>query len=103
MDPVEIRRRNLIADNAYPCASPSGLRFELLSHHAAMNKLMAMMNYDGLRAEQAALRARNIHRGIGIASFIEVTNPSRGVLRRRRRQDIRRRMALRCGSTPRAR
>jgi len=23
MDPVEIRRRNLIADDAYPCASPS--------------------------------------------------------------------------------
>jgi carbon-monoxide dehydrogenase large subunit len=76
MDPVEIRRRNLIADNAYPCASASGLRFELLSHHAAMNKLMAMMNYDALRAEQAALRKKNIHRGIGIASFIEVTNPS---------------------------
>jgi aerobic carbon-monoxide dehydrogenase large subunit len=76
MDPVEIRRRNLIADDAYPCASPSGLKFELLSHHAAMNKLMAMMDYDALRAEQAALRQRNIHRGIGIASFIEVTNPS---------------------------
>ena len=76
MDPAEIRRRNLIADDAYPCASPSGLRFELLSHHAALNKLVKMMNYDQLRAEQAALRARNIHRGIGIASFIEVTNPS---------------------------
>ncbi len=76
MDPVEIRRRNLIADDAYPCASPSGLRFELLSHHAALNKLMAMMDYDALRAEQAALRSKNIHRGIGIASFIEVTNPS---------------------------
>ena len=76
MDPVEIRRRNLIADDAYPCASPSGLRFELLSHHAALNKLVKMMNYDQLRAEQAALRTRNIHRGIGIASFIEVTNPS---------------------------
>jgi aerobic carbon-monoxide dehydrogenase large subunit len=76
MDPVEIRRRNLIADDAYPCASPSGLRFELLSHHAAMNKLMTMMDYDALRAEQATLRRKNVHRGIGIASFIEVTNPS---------------------------
>jgi carbon-monoxide dehydrogenase large subunit len=76
MDPVEIRRRNLIADDAYPCASPSGLRFEQLSHHAALNKLIAMMDYDALRAEQAALRRKSIHRGIGIASFIEVTNPS---------------------------
>ncbi|MGA2057572.1 MAG: xanthine dehydrogenase family protein molybdopterin-binding subunit [Bradyrhizobium sp.] len=76
MDPVDIRRRNLIADDAYPCGSPSGLRFELLSHHASLNKLLAMMNYDALRAEQAALREQNIHRGIGFASFIEVTNPS---------------------------
>ena len=76
MDPIEIRRRNLIADDAYPCASPSGLRFEQLSHHAALAKLVKMMDYDALRAEQAALRAKNIHRGIGIASFIEVTNPS---------------------------
>jgi aerobic carbon-monoxide dehydrogenase large subunit len=76
MDPVEIRRRNLIADDAYPCVSPSGLRFERLSHHASLDKLLQMMNYQDLRAEQAALRKRNIHRGIGIASFIEVTNPS---------------------------
>jgi carbon-monoxide dehydrogenase large subunit len=76
MDPVEIRRRNLVADDAYPCASPSGLKFELLSHHAAMTKLMKMMDYDALRAEQAALRKKGVHRGIGIASFIEITNPS---------------------------
>jgi aerobic carbon-monoxide dehydrogenase large subunit len=76
MDPVEIRRRNLIADDAYPCASPSGLRFERLSHHASLDKLLQMMNYQDLRAEQAALRRKDIHRGIGIASFIEVTNPS---------------------------
>jgi aerobic carbon-monoxide dehydrogenase large subunit len=76
MDPVEIRRRNLVPDDAYPCASASGLRFELLSHHESLDKLLKMMDYDALRVEQAALRARNIHRGIGIASFIEVTNPS---------------------------
>jgi carbon-monoxide dehydrogenase large subunit len=76
MDPVEIRRRNLIADDAYPCTSPSGLRFEQLSHHASLNKLLGMMDYQGLRAQQAALRENGIHRGIGIASFIEVTNPS---------------------------
>jgi carbon-monoxide dehydrogenase large subunit len=76
MDPVQIRRRNLIPDDGYPCASPSGLRFELLSHHASLNKLITMMDYDALREEQTKLRRRNIHRGIGIASFIEVTNPS---------------------------
>jgi aerobic carbon-monoxide dehydrogenase large subunit len=76
MDPVEIRRRNLISDDAYPCTSASGLRFEKLSHHASLDKLLDMMNYEDLRAEQLELRTRNIHRGIGFASFIEVTNPS---------------------------
>jgi carbon-monoxide dehydrogenase large subunit len=76
MDPIDIRRRNLIADDAYPCASPSGLKFEKLSHHASLNRLTEMMDYGGLRAEQAALRKKNVYRGIGIASFIEVTNPS---------------------------
>ena len=76
LDPVEIRRRNLIPDDAYPCGSPSGLKFEQLSHQASLTKLVEMMDYGALRAEQAALRKKNVHRGIGIASFIEVTNPS---------------------------
>jgi CO/xanthine dehydrogenase Mo-binding subunit len=76
MDAVELRRRNLIRDDAYPCGSASGLKFEQLSHHAALDKLVAMMDYTRLRQEQETLRARGIHRGIGFAAFIEVTNPS---------------------------
>jgi carbon-monoxide dehydrogenase large subunit len=76
MDPVEIRRRNLIPDDGYPCAAPSGIKFEKLSHHAALDKIVKMMGYEGLRAEQAELRRRGIFRGLGFASFIEVTNPS---------------------------
>ena len=100
MDPVEIRRRNLIADDAYPCASPSGLRFEQLSHHAAINKLMTMMDYDALRADQAALRAR---RTFIAASALPAS--SRSPIRVRRftasaAPASRRRMASRCGWTP---
>jgi carbon-monoxide dehydrogenase large subunit len=76
MDPVEIRRRNLIPDDGYPCAAPSGIKFEKLSHHAALDKIIKMMGYAALRGEQATLRQRGIFRGLGFASFIEVTNPS---------------------------
>jgi CO/xanthine dehydrogenase Mo-binding subunit len=76
IDPVELRRRNLIADDAYPATGASGIRFEKLSHHASLDKILAMMGYAGLRAEQARLRERGVYRGIGLASFIEVTNPS---------------------------
>ncbi|MBX5454815.1 MAG: molybdopterin-dependent oxidoreductase, partial [Acidobacteriia bacterium] len=76
MDPIEIRRRNLIRDDAYPTQSASGMKFEALSHHATLAKLLSMIDYAGLRAEQARLRAQGIYRGIGFATFIEITNPS---------------------------
>jgi carbon-monoxide dehydrogenase large subunit len=76
MDPLEIRRRNLIPDDAHPSSGPSGIKFEALSHHECLAHLDAMMNYAGLRAEQQRLRAQGVYRGIGFASFVEVTNPS---------------------------
>ncbi len=76
MDPLELRRRNLIPDDAHPSQGPSGIKFEALSHHSALAHLDSMMNYAGLRAEQEALRKTGIYRGIGFAQFIEVTNPS---------------------------
>jgi carbon-monoxide dehydrogenase large subunit len=76
MDPAEFRRRNLIPDDAYPYAFPSGLKFEKLSHHRTLSKLLDVMRYDELRREQKNLRARGVYRGIGLATMIEVTNPS---------------------------
>ena len=76
MDPLEFRRRNLIADDAYPYTSAVGLKYEKLSHHESLAHLNSLMNYAGLRAEQKKLRDKGIYRGIGFASFIEVTNPS---------------------------
>jgi aerobic carbon-monoxide dehydrogenase large subunit len=76
LDPADLRAINLIADDAYPVKSPQGLLFDDLSHHACLSKLRALMDYDGLRAEQTALRAQGIHRGIGLVSMVEITNPS---------------------------
>jgi len=75
MDPAELRWRNLIADDAYPWKSPAGLLFEKLSHQRALERMLGMMDYTGLRREQKALRAQGVHRGIGLACFVEITNP----------------------------
>ncbi|MGB8182185.1 MAG: xanthine dehydrogenase family protein molybdopterin-binding subunit [Stellaceae bacterium] len=75
LDPAELRRRNLVPDDAYPWTTASGLKFEKLSQQASLEKLLKLMDYDGLRREQAALRARGVHRGIGLACFVELTNP----------------------------
>jgi len=76
MDPAEFRRRNLIPDDAYPYTFPSGLKFEQLSHHKTLDRLLELMDYKGLRAEQHALRKKGVYCGIGLAAMIEVTNPS---------------------------
>lgn len=76
IDPVEIRRRNMFPDDAYPVVSPAKMRFEGLSHHASMNKLLEIMDYDALRKDQLEARKSGKYRGIGIAAFVELTNPS---------------------------
>ncbi|MDU1689447.1 MAG: molybdopterin cofactor-binding domain-containing protein, partial [Bradyrhizobium sp.] len=76
LDPLAMRDRNVIADDAYPLVSPTGYKFEALSHQACLRRLREIMDYDALRGEQAELRRRGVHRGIGIATFVEITNPS---------------------------
>ncbi|HEY9531460.1 MAG TPA: xanthine dehydrogenase family protein molybdopterin-binding subunit [Burkholderiales bacterium] len=76
MDPAEFRRKNLVPDDAYPYTFPSGLKFEQLSHHKALDLLLQTIDYRGLRDEQARLRSQGVYRGIGLAAMIEVTNPS---------------------------
>jgi aerobic carbon-monoxide dehydrogenase large subunit len=75
-DPAELRRLNLIPDDAYPTNSAQGMKFADLSHHKCLSKLLELMDYEGLKAERDALREKGIHRGIGLTSMVEVTNPS---------------------------
>jgi aerobic carbon-monoxide dehydrogenase large subunit len=75
-DPFDFRLRNVIADDAYPATGASGIKLEVLSHEACLRRARELIEYEGLRAEQASLRAQGIYRGIGIAALIELTNPS---------------------------
>ena len=76
LDAAQMRRINLIPDDAYPYTFPSGIKFEKLSHHQTLDKLLKVMDYKKLREEQTQLRKKNVFRGIGLAAMIEVTNPS---------------------------
>lgn len=75
IDPLDMRRRNVVTQDMYPHTSPTGYIFERLSHEECHARLAAMMDYDRLRREQAEARRRGVHRGIGFATFIEITNP----------------------------
>jgi carbon-monoxide dehydrogenase large subunit len=76
IDPLALRERNVIPDDAYPATGASGIRLEVLSHQACLRRMRELCGYEALRAEQATLRAKGVYRGIGIATLIELTNPS---------------------------
>ena len=75
MDPVEVRRRNLIASDAFPYRSPTRAVYDSGDYRAALDKALEIAGYDELRAEQRARRERAGARllGIGISTYVEVT------------------------------
>jgi carbon-monoxide dehydrogenase large subunit len=75
IDPIEMRRRNVFPDDAYPAVTASGITIKDLSHQRCLDTLVERMDYAALREEQAQLRSKGIHRGVGIAAFIKGTAP----------------------------
>ncbi len=73
IDTVAFKRRAYRPKASLPCVTPGGARIDAASYHACLDKLVALMDYEALRAEQARLRQRGIWRGIGIGTFVEQT------------------------------
>ncbi len=75
LDPVDVRRRNLIPPDAFPYAAPSGAIYDSGDYEGALDKALAAAGYDDLRAEQQARRAAGgtTMLGIGVATYVEVT------------------------------
>jgi len=75
LDPVEIRRRNLVTADMYPYTAPTGLFFEKLSHEESLARLLDLADYEGLCRERDRLRARGVHQGLGLCVFLDLTAP----------------------------
>ena len=73
IDPAEIRHRNYVDTTAASARSAGGIVLAELSLARCHERLLELMNYAGLRQEQAELRQRGVYRGIGLAVFIEQT------------------------------
>lgn len=89
-DPVALRLANYVPDDAYPVRTRTGIDLDALSHQACLRRLGEIVDIPALRAENARLREQGIHRGFGIACFIErtATNaPSNAHIRKATAQD----------------
>jgi aerobic carbon-monoxide dehydrogenase large subunit len=71
IDPIEIRRRNLI--RSFPYTSATGLVFDEASYVETMEAAVAAVDVPAFRARQANARAEGRYLGLGVATFSERT------------------------------
>ena len=71
LDPLDIRRRNLIT--SFPHTSPTGIIQDAGSYREAMDAAAATIDIPGFRKRQKAARAKGRYLGIGFSVFAERT------------------------------
>ncbi len=74
MDPAELRRRNLIAKDAFPYRTPTGGVYDAGDYQQCLERALEIVGYEELRKEQAAARAGGVadrYMGIGIALGVD--------------------------------
>lgn len=72
IDPVEVRRRNLIPpfDDGYDVVT--GLKYDSGNYQRALDKALDRVSYNDLRAEQKAAREQGRYIGIGVSVYVEI-------------------------------
>jgi carbon-monoxide dehydrogenase large subunit len=75
IDPVEIRRRNLLPPDVFPYSTVMGARYDNGEYARCLEAVVSAARYDDLRAEQARRRAtgERVQLGIGICTYVEIT------------------------------
>ena len=72
IDPVEVRRRNLIEAFEENQDVSTGIVYDSGDYEAALDKAVDHIGYADLREKQAAMRAEGKHIGIGVCSYVEI-------------------------------
>jgi carbon-monoxide dehydrogenase large subunit len=77
MDPVELRRRNLIPNDTWPYTTASGAIYDSGDYERALGLVLEAAGYDELREEQRHRREQGVplQLGIGVSAYIEISNP----------------------------
>jgi carbon-monoxide dehydrogenase large subunit len=73
IDPVELRRRNLIPANAMPYANGLGMTYDSGDYRKVLDEALALGDVDGFKARKAESAVRGKRRGLGIASYMETS------------------------------
>ena len=71
LEPAEIRRRNFIAQDAFPYQTPVVQCYDSGDYETALDKALVLADHDGFAARAEDAKSRGLLRGIGISSYVE--------------------------------
>ena len=71
IDPVELRRRNLVAADEFPFETSVAVVYDSGDYERALDEALELVGYDDLRERQEELREEGRYLGIGVACFVE--------------------------------
>jgi 2-furoyl-CoA dehydrogenase large subunit len=80
IDPAELRRRNLVARDAFPYRTPSGALYDSGDYEACLDHALALARYDERRAAAEEARADGRLVGVGLACVVEPSISNMGYI-----------------------
>jgi carbon-monoxide dehydrogenase large subunit len=74
LDPVEVRRRNFYEPFDEPTDTPAGIQYDSMNMQAALDRVLELADYEGLREEQRRRRESGdpVQLGIGFSTYTEI-------------------------------
>ena len=72
MDPVEVRRKNLIPAFSDGYEVATGVSYDSGNYEAALDMALGMIGYDDFRKEQAEARKQGRYLGVGLSTYVEI-------------------------------
>jgi carbon-monoxide dehydrogenase large subunit len=79
VDPVDLRRRNVLRSDELPYASPTGFTYDHMTPAETFEHALELLDYEAFRREQAEARAAGRYLGVGTCTYAEPTTPGYGV------------------------
>jgi carbon-monoxide dehydrogenase large subunit len=79
LDPVDLRRRNLLRREDLPYTSGTGFTYDHITPAETFEQALGMLDYEAFRRDQAAAREVGRYLGVGTCTYVEPTTAGFGV------------------------
>ncbi len=80
MDPVDLRRKNLLRRDEMPYFNPNGMPYDHVAPVETFEQAVKILDHEGFRKEQADALAQGRYIGLGFSAYIEPTGAATGHL-----------------------